>query len=198
MYVPKAFVLNERNALISFIRAHPFGILVSARDGKPLATHVPFIVLDAGEPLTLGLHVAKANPHWKALDRVQVLAIFHGPHDFVSASWYADPERSVPTWNYSAVHCAGTARLANAAQTQRILETLVRTFEARDGWSMDEADCSYIEGMKRGIVAIDVAVNEIQGVLKYSQNRSNEDRERVLTRLDRRCPELAKEMRAHR
>ena len=31
--------------------------------------------------------MARANPHWKTTDRM-VLAIFSGPHVYVSPSWY--------------------------------------------------------------------------------------------------------------
>jgi len=195
MYVPKAFALTDAGALRSFIEAHPFGILVSARDGIPLGTHVPFVLLER-EPLTLGLHMAKANPHWEALQSVPVLAIFHGPHEFISASWYEDPRVSVPTWNYSAVHCAGIAGIADERETQRILEMMVDTFEGERGWSIEGADRDYVDRMKRGIVGIRVAVTSIQGVVKHSQNRSDEDRRRVAARLEQTCPEIAEEMRA--
>jgi transcriptional regulator len=197
MYVPGHFALADRNALISFIEAHPFGILVSADGGKPVATHLPFVVLDAGEPLKLGLHVAKANPHWRFVHEAEVLAIFHGAHDFVSASWYAQPQESVPTWNYSAVHCSGSAALADAAGTDMILETMVRRFEGPGRWSMENADDEYIRRMKGGIVAIEITVASIEGKLKFSQNRSEEDRERVLEHLDRTAPALARDMRSY-
>ena len=197
MYVPKHFVVTDRAALLSFIRAHPFGILISAAGGKPCATHVPFVILEAARSVRLGLHVAKVNPHWKSLDGADVLAIFHGPHAFVSASWYADPQNSVPTWDYSAVHCAGRAVLADDDVTQSILEMMVREFEGAQRWSMGRADPGYVQRMKSGIVGIEIAVTSIEGSFKFSQNRSHEDRERVLRELDVSCPELARNMREY-
>ncbi len=99
----------------------------------------------------------------------------------VSAAWYADPEHTVPTWNYSAVHCSGTARLTDAAGTRRIIETLVAQFEP--AWRIEQAEPDYIEHMERAIVGIEIAVTQIDGKFKYSQNRTPEDRERVVNAL---------------
>lgn len=194
MYVPGHFALTDRNALVSYIEAHPFGILVSIDGGKPFATHAPFVVLDAGEPLRLGMHVARANPQWKSVEERPVLAIFHGTHDFVSASWYSHPQESVPTWNYSAVHCSGIATLCGDAGTLRILESLVRRFEGPDRWSIASADPEYVARMLRGIVAMEVSVTWIDGKLKYSQNRTGEDRDSVLAHLEAQASPLAVDM----
>lgn len=198
MYAPKPFAVADRRALVAFIEREPFGILVSNREGKPFATHAPFIVSDAGESLCLGLHVAKANPHWRCVEDQEVLAIFHGPHAMISAGWYAQPQNSVPTWNYAAVHCTGRARITDAAATANILRRLVEQFEP--SWRMEQADADYVARLQQAVVGIEIAVSSIEGTFKYSQNRTMEDRERVIDALsissramDR---EVAQEMRA--
>jgi transcriptional regulator len=183
MYVPKHFAVEDRAEVVAFIRREPFGILVSTLDGKPFATHVPFIVREDGSSLTLALHIAKANPQWRAIEGQAVLAIFQGPHAMVSAGWYADPVHTVPTWNYSAAHCSGTARLTDASGTRRIIETLVAQFEP--AWRIEHAEAEYIARMERAIVGIEIGVTEIGGKFKYSQNRTPEDRERVIEALAR-------------
>ncbi len=55
MYVPKSFAVEDSAALVEFIKREPFGILISSHDGKPFATHVPFIVETAGDSLKLGI-----------------------------------------------------------------------------------------------------------------------------------------------
>ncbi|HLI96813.1 MAG TPA: FMN-binding negative transcriptional regulator [Candidatus Baltobacteraceae bacterium] len=181
MYVPKSFAVEDRAVLVEFIKREPFGILVSSIVGKPFATHVPFIIETGGESLRLALHVAKANPQWQNIEGQDVLAIFNGPHAMVSAGWYADPEHTVPTWNYSAVHCSGTARLTDAAGTRRIIEKLVAQFEP--AWRIDQAEPDYIEQMERAIVGIEIDVTRVDVKFKYSQNRTPEDRERVMNAL---------------
>jgi transcriptional regulator len=198
MYVPKHFEVTDRSDLVEFVRREPFGILVSLAAGKPFATHVPFIVRDDRERLTLALHVAIANPQWRNIEGQEVLAIFQGPHAMISAGWYAQPAHSVPTWNYSAVHCSGTARLTDAAGTRRIIEELVLQFEPQ--WRIEQAEPDYIERMERAIAGIEIDVARIEGTFKYSQNRSNEDRERVIQQLAASSGpmerEVAEEMRA--
>lgn len=161
---------------LAFIRSEPFGILVSTLDGKLFATHAPFVVLSE-EPLRLGLHVAKANPQWRDLQDADVLAIFRGAHAKISASWYEDPQHSVPTWNYSAVHCRGRAMVTDGAGTHRIVEQLVAQFESE--WRIENADAAYIAGLENAIVGIEIAVDEIAGKFKIGQNLSAENRGRV-------------------
>jgi transcriptional regulator len=180
MYVPAHNAVHDRATQLAFIRKEPFGILISTVEGKLFATHAPFVVLGEA-PLTLGLHVAKANPQWKELADTDVMAIFHGAHAMISASWYEDPQHSVPTWNYSAVHCRGRARLAGTAGTRRIIERLVGKFE-RD-WAIEAAEPEYIARMEQAIVGIEIAVEEITGKFKLSQNASAENRRRVIDAL---------------
>jgi transcriptional regulator len=194
MYVPKYFAVEDRRALLSFIRREPFGILVSEVNGKPYATHAPFVILDEGDSATLGMHVARANPHWRALDGQDVLAIFHGAHGMVSASWYADPQHSVPTWNYSTVHCYGRARVVDTAGTRRIIETLVDLLET--GWKIEAADAEYIDRMLQAIVGIEIAVTSFEGKFKHSQNRSLEERLHIVNVLSNSARAMDRELAA--
>ncbi len=181
MYVPKHFSVEDRGELLAFIRREPFGILVSTLEGKPFATHAPFVAREQSGAVTLGVHVAKANPQWRTLHGQQVLAIFHGAHAMISAGWYVDPTQNVPTWNYGAVHCSGVANVVGAAATRRILERLVEQMEP--SWRIEHADAGYIERMEHAIVGIEIAVANIEGSYKYSENRSPEDRDRVIAAL---------------
>jgi len=182
MYVPTVFAVDDRSRLVEFIERHPFGILVSHVGGELFAAHVPFIVLERAERLTLALHVAKANPLAREAAHGKALAIFRGPHAMISAGWYEHPEASVPTWNYSAVHCSGTVHLANEKEMLAILERTVELFEP--AWRMQHADANYIAGMVRGITAMRIEVTHVDAKFKYSQNRSEQDRRRVVAALE--------------
>ena len=192
VYVPKHFSVDDRNELLAFIGREPFGIIVSTVEGKPFATHVPIVIMEEGAELTLGLHVAKANPQWREIDGQNVLAIFQGPHAMISASWYVEPEQNVPTWNYGAVHCSGVARLTGPNGTRRILQRLVAQMEP--AWRIENADAAAIERMEKAIVGIEVAVAQIVGSYKYSENRSDEDRERVIAALSASSREMDREV----
>lgn len=200
MYVPKPFEVADRPTLLAFIETYPFGTFVSSVEGKPRATHAPFVVAYENDAVALALHVAKANPQWRDIDGQDVLAIFQGPHAMVSASWYEHPEAQVPTWDYMAVHCAGRARVADDARTLSILERLVERMEP--SWRIGDARPHYIERLRGAIVGIDIAVTQITGAFKLSQNRSDEDARRVAYALET-SPreadrEIAREVRATR
>ena len=120
MYIPKSFQVTDPEVLAAFIRAHSFATLVSAVDGTPFATHLP-LLLDQG---TLLGHVARANPHWQAFDgQREALAIFHGPHAYISPTWYATGP-AVPTWNYAAVHVYGAPRLIEGEALAALVDRL--------------------------------------------------------------------------
>jgi transcriptional regulator len=100
MYIPSSFSESNISKLHALIRSNSFGLLVSAGADQPLATHLP-VLLDSGAGTygTLLGHVARANPQWRQMEGQRVLAIFSGPHAYISPTWY-ESEDVVPTWNY--------------------------------------------------------------------------------------------------
>ncbi len=201
MYVPPHFSETDPARILGFIKARPFGLLISIIDEKPFATHVPFVVLNEGSDLVLGAHVARANAQWRSIQNAAVLAVFEGAHAHVSAAWYEHPEKTVPTWNYAAVHCSGRAETASVDETRAILDRLVNENEGPAGWTMQTAPQAYIEQMLQAIVGIRIAVERVDAQFKYSQNRTEYDRARVMAHLaDSSNPEaraLARDMRAY-
>lgn len=110
MYVPPLYKAQSTEEVKAFLQANPFGILVSVQRGKPVATHIPLMLVHnhEGKQVLWG-HVSKANEQWNnLLDQEKVLAIFTGPHTYISSSWYS--HENVPTWNYIAVHVYGKVR----------------------------------------------------------------------------------------
>jgi transcriptional regulator len=185
MYIPEAFSMGLAEAL-DRIEAHGFAVLVSTVDGRLLATHLP-LLLDRGrgERGTLLGHLARGSAHARALaSGVESLAVFRGPHGYVSPAWYAD-QPSVPTWNYFAVHARGTPRTVDdPAAVRAMLARLVATYEtAGSGWSMASLPEGYLDGMMRGIVAFEMPIAYIDAKAKMSQNRSSEDRRRIAAAL---------------
>jgi transcriptional regulator len=177
LYVPRTFERTETGELLAFAAAHPFAVLVSDHNGEPFATHLPLLVeRDTG---ALVGHMARANPHWTALDGKPVLAIFSGPHAYVSPTWY-EAENVVPTWNYVAVHATGTFRLLAEPDAVRVLLDTVREYEGSgDGaWSPD-AESAFFRGLVQGIVAFRVEVARWEGKWKLSQNQPPERRAKV-------------------
>jgi transcriptional regulator len=110
MYIPRDFQVPPALAKPTLNR-YDFATLVTVDQHGPFASHLPFLYRPDEGPLgTLRAHLAKANPQWKTFAGPgEVLAIFQGPHAYVSPSWYA-AHPSVPTWNYVVVHARGIAR----------------------------------------------------------------------------------------
>ncbi len=184
MYVPQHFEAPDRAWCHRLIEAESFGTLIGADPaGAPFATHLPFLLdTDRGPLGTLLGHVARPNPQWRSFaDGRPVLAIFTGPHAYVSPAWYA-VHPSVPTWNYVAVHASGVpAVIEEPARVTALLARLVQTHEAgrSDPWAMDSLPAEYLAGMLRGIVAFEIPIDRLEGKAKLSQNRSAADQARV-------------------
>lgn len=182
MYVPGHFAETDLPTLHSFIDRHPFGLLVSVHDGRPMATHLP-LILDrsvAPDGALLG-HVARANPQWRQLRDQEVLAIFNGPHAYVSPSWY-QAEKVVPTWNYVAVHAYGRVELIEDTDSLvSLVHRLTGVFEQsrRTPWDFDPGD-AYMRKLSAGIVGFRLTIERLEGKWKLSQNHPEERRRRVI------------------
>jgi transcriptional regulator len=179
MYVPKHFEQTDERTLWDFIDEHAFGTLLTVLDGRPTLSHVPFLP-DRGAGL-LHCHVARANPQWQGIARSpQVLAVFAGPHGYVSPTWYAE-RGGVPTWNYAVVHAHGEAVCIDDAEHKRKhVEALAAKYErgSRAPWVPD-----YDVRRLGGIVGIEIRIGRLEGKFKLSQNRSAADRAEVIAQL---------------
>ena len=175
------FRLADDPTIVDFMRAHSFATLVSTgEDGVPVATHIPLVVDRGGDAIVLRGHLARANPQWRtfAADR-DVLAIFQGPHAYVSPTAY-DSRLSVPTWNYTAVHAYGRAALVtDPAEVEEALMSLVAQYESTYRAQWDSLPERYRSGMKQGLVAFTLRVARIDAAWKLSQNRTPEERARI-------------------
>lgn len=187
LYVPPAFAEEDLETLHGLIERHPFATLVSVVEGLPFGTHLPMLLdREASARGTLEGHFARANPHWRALDgETPALAIFHGPHAYVSPSGYASAP-AVPTWNYVAVHVIGKPHVVtDPSALSAMVDRAVETFERgqREPWRARLPD-DYRAKMLKGIVGFRLEIERLEGKLKLSQNKSPADREGVLRALE--------------
>lgn len=196
MYVPGHFRVEERDRLFDWMDRWDFATVVTVPDGIPFASHLP-LLLDraAGDHGTLLGHMARANPQWRHFaDGKEVLAIFHGPHAYVSPTWYATVP-NVPTWNYATVHVYARARLIDEpAEVHALLDRLSRRYESV--WQMADQGERYLQGMVRGVVGFALEITRIEGKAKLSQNRKPEDRAAVAQRLSRSDDPVARDVAA--
>jgi transcriptional regulator len=186
IYTPRAFSVADEAAIARLIEDHPFATLITPGETEPHVSHVPLQHhADAGKKGVLLGHMARANPHWQHFaDRVSV-AVFHGPHAYVSPSWYADPAHAVPTWNYAVAHVHGVAEaMTDPAEARALLDALVARYEGGRAkpWHL-QLEGRELAAMLEAIVGFRLTIERIDAKFKLSQNRSADDRERVITAL---------------
>jgi transcriptional regulator len=190
VYLPPAFTETRPEVLAAHIERHDFGLLVTHGAEGIVASHIPFLTARRDGRLFLQGHLASANPQVADLAAGgEGLAIFSGPHAYVSPSWYvAGP--AVPTWNYADVHAYGTVRaIDDEAWLRDLLRRLSERHEGREPappWRMDDLPEPYLHGMLKGIVGFEIAVSRLEGKFKLSQNRPGADRPHIIDALERR------------
>jgi transcriptional regulator len=187
VYLPPAFTEARPEVLIAHIERYNFGLLVSHGSAALVASHIPFLVERDGDQLRLHGHLARPNPQVPDLaGGGEVLAIFPGPHAYISPKWYATSP-SVPTWNYIDVHAYGTIRLIqDRGWLRTFLRRLSERHEVRNPvpWLMQDLPETYLTGMLQGIIGLEIAVTGLEGKYKLSQNRPAADRPRVIAALE--------------
>ncbi len=186
LYIPGHFDACDRVAVARLLHDHPFATLVTPANGEPSVSHLPLLHVADCEPHgTLLGHFARANPHAAAAAAAESIAIFHGPHAYVSPSWYAEPAVAVPTWNYAVVHAHGALELArDAAETRAILDAMIHRFESGRAapWAPG-LDRDRLDAMVAAIIGFRMKVRRLDAKFKLSQNRTPDDRSRVAAAL---------------
>ncbi len=202
MYLPKHFEETGIDALHQLVREHPLGTLVTFADNRLEANHIPFLLQPDPRPHgTLHGHIARANPLWRQLaPEARALVIFQGPQIFISPSWYSSKSETgkvVPTWNYAVVHAHGQIRVMDDPGWVRAhVEELTNRHESGRPapWKVTDAPADFIQTMVRAVVGIEIAIEQLQGKWKVSQNRSAKDRAGVVVGLKQEGSDAASAM----
>ncbi len=189
IYIPAHFNEPDVQGMQRLMQRAPFATLISAVHNDVQVTHLPLLIdSNRGDRGVLTGHMARANPHWQCLRDVPMgthLAIFHGPHRYITPSWY-DVHPSVPTWNYAVVHARGSCQLIDDPDALlRLTAAMTERFERENGthWRAPE-DPDYLHKMAGHIVGFELTILELQGKFKLSQNRTPQDRHQVISALE--------------
>lgn len=194
MHVPAAYSMTDSDTLKRFLQAYSFALLVgnglsgSETNEPPFAVHLP-LIMDPSDATCLIGHVARGNPLWKMADGRKVLAVFSGPHSYITPTWYGE-QNVVPTWNYLTVHVTGTLRVVNdPVSAMEIVDHAVQYYEASSDqpWSLESTDQDFREKLISGIVAFRIHIESLQGAWKLSQHHSAERRRRTVEGLRERA-----------
>ncbi|OUS24462.1 transcriptional regulator [Thalassotalea sp. 42_200_T64] len=180
MHVADKWNMGSIADLQQFISQNGFAVLVSANFN---ASHVPLLIAsDEGEMGVLYGHLARSNAHAKTISGEPVLAIFSGPHSYISPTWYAATP-AVPTWNYGAVHAVGTVELTSDEKTLKILEATIKKYEPELLQQDNIMPEQYKSKLAKAIVGFKIVLTKIQGQDKLGQHRKIEDQQGVVAGL---------------
>lgn len=187
MYIPRRYEEKDREKILSFMKENSFAILVTVKDGLPLATHLPLSVEknESGKDVLVG-HISRGNEQKNTfVDGTKLLCIFPGPHAYISPRWYT--QMNVPTWNYVSVHAYGTVRIMGIEELKMALSRLVNTYEQSmpNPMKLEDIPEKMFNDDVRGIIGFEITIDELQAARKMSQNRDAESYHHIITQLEK-------------
>lgn len=189
MYTPPHFSETDQQRIENFIDANGFATLITTVAGEVLVSHAP-VQFDPARNVLIG-HLARANGQAENFkDGDSLLAIFHGPHGYISPTWYVNENAkspNVPTWNYAAVHVTGKVRRLDAPEDiWHIVTALSAKYESGKPADMPRWDHGQLADhvhQLHALVGFEVAITNVQAKFKLSQNRSVADQKGAIKSL---------------
>lgn len=182
MFQPPVFQEERQEVMEALIFAHPFATVVASATGALSADHVPLVLKTKSGKAHLEGHIAVNNPLFRETSEpFEVLTIFQGPQTYVTPSWYASKQehgKVVPTWNYVVVHVRGELRFTQEpAWLLRHLDDLTNQHESHRPapWAVSDAPTDFVERQLRGLAGFEIAISDMQGTWKVSQNKALKD-----------------------
>ena len=187
MYNLPYYQEKDPEVIKQFIHEHPFAFLAGIDAGnKPVATQVPVFIDEKEGKLFLTGHIMRNTDHHKAFEQnPNVLAVFTGPHVYVSATWYDNPYQA-STWNYMSVHAHGTIRFGNEEDLVAILKRLTLHYENNNAASttvFENLPGEYTGKLMKAIIAFEIEVASLETVFKLSQNRDEKSYDNIISQL---------------
>lgn len=186
MYTPDLYKDEDQESIRTFLKENSFGILINQTNGKLCATHIPIeLEVNAEGKEILQGHISKLNTQAEGFTQNdQVLAVFTGPHSYISPSWY--DHENVPTWNYVAVHVYGRIKIVDYETGVEQLKKLVDKYEVNSVNPVRVEELSEKTMREaRGIFAFEIEIDEIQATKKLSQNRDDHNYKNIISELEK-------------
>ena len=88
MYIPRRYQETDREKILSFMKKNSFAIIVTVKDGLPIASHIPLAVEKNmhDEDVLVG-HISRGNEQKDTFtEGAKLLCIFPGPHAYISST----------------------------------------------------------------------------------------------------------------
>ncbi|NWH08510.1 MAG: FMN-binding negative transcriptional regulator [Alphaproteobacteria bacterium] len=183
--------MTSQEEVLRFARARAFATIVAVEQDAPLIAHAPVIWVDG----SFRFHLARGNPvlsHAEAGGRLTL--IFAGPDAYISPDWYESADM-VPTWNYVRAIAAGRSRMLSREELRSQIDGLSAIQEEalrpKAPWTSAKMTPARLEALLGGIGGVSVEAEEVTGIAKLSQNRTEADRAGAIAGLRRRGDALS-------
>ena len=189
MYNLSYFKEKDRRVLLQFLHDYPFAFLTgSFNDGKQVATQIPVLVEERDGGIYLQGHIMRNADHHQAFnENPQALVVFTGPHTYISATWYTNPQIG-STWNYMSVHIRGKIQFLPEEGLIELMKKLTLHFENNNNTSptiYDNLSREFLQKMLPAITAFEIKAEKMDNVFKLSQNRDEKSYRNIITQLEK-------------
>jgi len=161
-----------------------FGMVFAQTVEGPRVAHTPLVRAPGG---AVRFHLANANALTPGLDGKRALLLVNGPHGYVSPRWYEEGGQ-VPTWNYVALELEGQVSTLPAEGLADLLGAIGALNEGRlagdSPWRPQQVPPDRWQKLFSEITGFEMAVEQSRATFKLSQNKPQEERERVADALE--------------
>ncbi|MEZ7496166.1 FMN-binding negative transcriptional regulator [Leeuwenhoekiella aequorea] len=174
-YPPSHHQESEFINIVETIKTFPLALIITAKDDKPLLTHLPLLYKPDADTGSLLGHIDNTNPQLSHLQEgSKVTLVFNGPDSYISPSIYTTPQ--LPTWNYIKIHLEGT--LIKLQSSEELKETMVELTQYLEGenqkFQLDIND-SRMEAFVKYVTGFEIKITSWEGKFKLSQDKNEND-----------------------
>jgi transcriptional regulator len=166
----------------ALIAENPWATIVSHGEAGMVASHYPVLLDERSDELAIVTHVGRPDEELHRFGTSEMLLIVAGAHGYISPSWYTEPATSVPTWNFSVVHCHGVPEILDAEENLRVLTRLVDHFE-RHVDAPVALDQEVGALLAKGTIGIRLPITRFVCKVKMSQDKDPQTQRQVLDAL---------------
>ncbi len=192
------YLMTDPEEVRRLIRNNPWATFVSATSNGLVASHYPVLLDESATDITVLSHFGRPDEELHELGQHQMMVIIQGPHDYVSPSWYA-PGDLVPTWNHVTAHLYGAPVILDEDENYTVLCQLTDHFERPQPQGRNLLDDeAATRRVAKGTAGLRLRVDRFNARAKLSQNKTEDVRDNITSRLAADNPALADEMRRHR
>jgi transcriptional regulator len=190
MYKFPYYTEQDEQKVIAFMKEYAFAMITGFGEKYPVTTQIPLEVELKENKIFLHGHIMRKTDHHKAFEKNEnVLVVFTGPHCYVSASWYTNPQ-TASTWNYMTVHAKGKIIFIDEEGTYNAIKSLTNKYEGLEtAAAFNKMLKEYITPMLKAIIGFTIEVESLENTFKLSQNRDAASQKNIIEQLKKRGDE---------